>query len=277
MIQIGNNGGIHPARNIVSGDFLQLVRLGIRDANDPIVRDSVTVIDYVLKRDLPQGPGWRRYDLDGYGQKDDGGAFDGRGVGRSWPILTGERGHYELAAGRDAMPFIAAMEKFANAGGMISEQLWDAEDLPDGRMKRGHPTGAAMPLCWSHAEYVSLVRSRHDGVCFARVEPAFQRYVAKPVKSRHEIWSFRHPLRQMPPGKILRLILAAEAAVVWSADFWASTNQSETLNVKPLDLWFVDLPVKNALPGSMIEFTFFWRNDQRWEGRNYSVAVSAPN
>jgi glucoamylase len=81
----------------------------------------------------------------------------------------------------------------------------------------------------------------------------------------------------MPPGKILRLILAAEAAVVWSADFWASTNQSETLNVKPLDLWFVDLPVKNALPGSMIEFTFFWRNDQRWEGRNYSVAVSAPN
>ena len=22
-----------------------------------------------------------------------------------------------------------------------------------------------MPLCWSHAEYISLVRSRHDGVC----------------------------------------------------------------------------------------------------------------
>ena len=63
--------------------------------------DSIAVIDRVLKRDLPQGPCWRRYNHDGYGQKDDGSAFDGTGVGRSWPILTGERGHYELAAGRD--------------------------------------------------------------------------------------------------------------------------------------------------------------------------------
>ena len=82
-----------------------------------------------------------------------------RASGRSWPILTGERGHYELAAGRDPKPFITAMEKFANEGGMISEQVWDADDLPDGRMKCGRPTGSAMPLCWSHAEYVSLVRS----------------------------------------------------------------------------------------------------------------------
>ncbi len=150
---------MHPARNIVGGDFLQLVRLGIRAANDPVVRDSVKVMDQVLKRDLPQGPGWRRYNHDGYGQKADGSAFDGTGVGRSWPILTGERGHYELAAGRDPKPFITAMEKFANEGGMISEQLWDADDLPDGRMKCGRPTGSAMPLCWSHAEYISLVRS----------------------------------------------------------------------------------------------------------------------
>ena len=92
------------------------------------------------------------------------------------------------------------MEKFANEGGMISEQLWDADDLPEG-MKRGLPTGAAMPLCWSHAEYVSLVRSAHDGVCFDRVEPAFQRYVVNPVKSRHEMWSVRHPIRRMPPGQ----------------------------------------------------------------------------
>lgn len=122
------------------------------------------------------------------------------------------------------MPFIVAMENFANAGGMISEQLWDAADLPKGRMRHGLPTGAAMPLCWSHAEYVSLVRSAHDGICFDRVDPAFQRYVVKPVRSRHEIWSFRHPLRRMLPGKILRIIVTAEAAIVWSANDWASTN-----------------------------------------------------
>ena len=83
-------------------------------------------------------------------------------------------------------------------------------------MRRGMPTGAAMPLCWSHAEYVSLVRSRHDGVCFDRVEPAFQRYVVNPVRSRHEIWSFRYQLRRLPHGRILRLIVAAEATIVVS-------------------------------------------------------------
>jgi glucoamylase len=276
MLSVANGGGLHPARNIVGADFLLLVRLGIRAANDPIVRDSLQVIDRVLKRDLPQGPGWRRYNHDGYGQKDDGSAFDGTGVGRSWPILTGERGHYELAAGRDPMPFIVAMEKFANAGGMISEQLWDVDDMPKARMKRGLPTGAAMPLCWSHAEYVSLVRSAHDGICFDRVEPAFQRYVVKPVQSRHEIWSFRHPSRRMWPGKILRIIVTAEATIVWSADNWASTNSVDTTNDSTLNLWFGDLPTENCPNGVVIEFTFFWKQDQRWEGRNYSVVVGGP-
>ena len=274
MLAIANGGGLHPARNVVGGDFLHLVRLGIRAADDPLVRDSIAVIDRLLKRDLPQGPCWRRYNHDGYGQKDDGSAFDGTGVGRAWPILTGERGHYELAAGRDPKPFIAAMEKFANEGGMISEQLWDAEDL--GGMRRGLPTGAAMPLCWSHAEYVSLVRSAHDGVCFDRVEPAFQRYVVNPVASRHEIWSFRHPLRRMPPGKLLRLIVAADATIVWSADNWASTNQVDTTHISALNVWFADLPTEDCPDGSVIEFTFFWKEAQRWEGRNYSVTVSGP-
>src|SRR5512137_1901276 len=274
MLPIANGGGVYPSRNVVGGDFLHLVRLGIRAANDPIVRDSITVIDRLLKRDLPQGPCWRRYNHDGYGQKDDGSAFDGTGVGRAWPILTGERGHYELAAGRDPMPFIAAMEKFANQGGMISEQLWDAED--QGGMRRGLPTGAAMPLCWSHAEYVSLVRSAHDGVCFDRIGPTFQRYVVNPVKSLHEMWSVRHPILRMPPGQILRLIIAADATIAWSANNWASTNKVDASPVSALNLWFADLPTEGCSDGSVIEFTFFWKEAQRWEGRNYSVAVSAP-
>jgi glucoamylase len=275
VLAVANGGGSHPARNIVGGDFLQLVRLGIRAADDPIVRDSITVMDRVLKRDLPQGPCWGRYNNDGYGQKANGGAFDGIGVGRAWPILTGERGHYELAAGRDPMPFISAMEKFANEGGMISEQLWDTEDV--GGMRRGMSTGAAMPLCWSHAEYISLVRSAHDGACFDRAEPAFQRYVAEPVISGHEIWSFRHPLRWMPSGKILRLILTADATVAWSATAWTSTNTMDSIHINALNLWFADLPTEICCgEGSVIEFTFFWKEAQRWEGRNYSVAVNNP-
>lgn len=273
MLRVANAGGLHPARNIVGGDFLNLVRLGIRSANDPIILDSIEVIDRVIRKDLPQGPCWRRYNHDGYGQKDNGDAFDGTGVGRSWPILTGERGHYELAAGRDPKPFITAMEKFANEGGMISEQLWGADDLPDGNMKRGCPTGAAMPLCWSHAEYISLVRSRHDGVCFDRIEPAFQRYVVDPVQSRHEIWSLRHPLQWVPRGKVLRIILADEATIVWSVDAWAHTNKTATVRQSELNLWFVDFPTADWPEGAVLEFTCFWEADCRWQGHNWKVSV----
>src|SRR5216117_3730451 len=283
MIQIANGGGLHPARNIVSGDFLHLVRYGIRPADDPLVRDSIQVIDHVLKHDLPQGPGWRRYNHDGYGQKDDGSAFDGTGVGRCWTILTGERGHYELAAGRDSKSFIRSMEDFANEGGMLTEQLWDGPDLSyKGRthsgesgthMKPGCPTGAAMPLCWSHAEYVALVRSRHDGVCFDRVDPAFERYVLNPAQSRYEIWTVRHPLRLAPPGKILRIIVAAEATIVWSTDNWIRRDESQTSYQPELNLWFADFPTAEWPQGSAFAFTFFWKRDQRWEGRNWQVNI----
>jgi len=283
IIQLANGGGIHPARNVVGGDFLHLVRFGIRKPDDAIVRDSIEVIDGVLKRELPQGPGWRRYNHDGYGQKDDGSAFDGTGVGRCWPILTGERGHYELAAGRDSKPFIRSMEDFANEGGMLTEQLWDGPDLSHkGRthsgesgthMKPGCPTGAAMPLCWSHAEYVALVRSRHDGVCFDRVDPAFERYVLNPAQSRYEIWTVRHPLRLAPPGKILRIIVAAEATIVWSTDNWIRRDESQTSYQPELNLWFADFPTAEWPQGSAFAFTIFWKRDQRWEGRNWQVNI----
>ena len=274
-IPVANGGGEHPARNVVGGDFLQLVRLGIRAADDPLVVDSVAVIDHVLKHDLPQGPCWRRYNHDGYGQKDDGSAFDGTGVGRSWPILTGERGHYELAAGRAPKPFITAMEKFTNAGGLLPEQLWDAPDLPDGRMKFGEPTGSAMPLCWAHAEYISLVRSARDGVAFDRIEPVFQRYVVNPAASPHEIWTFSHPITRALPGKTLRLIVAAQANVTWTADGWTTTRNAGTMEINTLNLGYVDLPTKDCAEGAVIEFTFFWKNAAYWEGQNYFVSISA--
>ena len=212
ILAVANGGGSHPARNVVGGDFLQLVRLGVRSAHDPAVLTSLAVIDHVLKCNLPQGPGWRRYNHDGYGQKEDGGAFDGTGIGRAWPLLTGERGHYELAAGRDPADLAATMAKFANDGGMLPEQVWDTDDLPEGRMRRGQAAGSAMPLCWAHAEYLSLIRSHRDGVCFDRVDPAYRRYVTQGVRgSPLEIWTFRHPIRRMSAGQRLRVILPTGA------------------------------------------------------------------
>lgn len=267
---VANGGGKHPARNIVGGDFLQLVRLGVRAANDPLMVDSLAVIDHVLKRDLPQGPCWRRYNHDGYGQKPDGNAFDGTGEGRCWPILTGERGHYELAAGRDPLPFIEAMEQFANEGGMLPEQLWDADDLPEGKMKRGSPTGSAMPLCWAHAEYVTLVRSRHDGVCFDRIEPVYQRYAKAGTGSKLEMWTFAHQSPRIAKGKGLRIITEQAAKIHWSFDGWAAAADTQTRETG-LGCWFADLPTANLPPGARVLFTFFWK--EGWEGKDFSVAI----
>jgi glucoamylase len=274
-ITLLNGGGTHHARNIVGGDFLNLVRLGVRAPDDSLMQDSVAVLDATLKHDLPGGPSWRRYPYDGYGQKADGSAFDAQGgVGRCWPLLTGERGHYELAAGRDAMPYILAMEKFANDGGMIPEQLWDGDDLPDGTMLHGRPSGSAMPLCWSHAEYLTLVCSRRDGKLFDLIEPAHQRYVVEGKRDcALEMWTFRHRTRLVPAGRGLRLIVRAPARVRWTLDGWQHHDELATVDTGLPDLHYADLALNNCAAGAVAEWTFFWPDSNRWEGENFRIEV----
>jgi glucoamylase len=165
------------------------------------------------------------------------------------------------------------MEGFANEGGMISEQLWDAEDRPEKELWRGKPTGAAMPLCWSHAEYLSLVRSVHDGVCFDRVEPAFQRYVADPVKITHEMWSTRHPILRMPKGRLLRLIIEAEASILWTTNDGADTIETNATHIGALNLWFADLATQDYPVGTVLKFRFRGKDLRATESINYSVTV----
>jgi glucoamylase len=272
ILHIANGGGSFPARNVVSADFLQLVRFGVRDPHDTLIGDSLAVADSILKNELPQGPCWRRYNHDGYGQKDDGGAFDGTGVGRSWPLLTGERGHYELAAGRDPGPFIHAMEKFANEGGMLPEQVWDADDLPDARFKRGGPTGSAMPLCWAHAEYLLLVRSRREGGCFERIAPVYQRYVKNETGSRLEMWSFDYQCPRIRKGKNLRIITSAPALIRWSFDGWHTTQDTEAIDTG-IGCWFTDLPSAELQADTEIVFTFRWTD--KWEEKDLRIIIAA--
>src|SRR5262249_19272988 len=133
----------------VGTEFLQLVRFGLRRADDPLIVGSLKLADALLRTDTPNGPVWHRYRNDGYGEHEDGRASDGTGVGRGWPLLTGERGHYELEAGNDAMPYLEAMAAMASPGGMIPEQVWDAEPIPEHRLFPGRATGSAMPLVWA--------------------------------------------------------------------------------------------------------------------------------
>jgi glucoamylase len=164
------------------------------------------------------------------------------------------------------------MEKFANTGGMLPEQLWDMGDLPKRDLKLGGPTGSAMPLCWAHAEYASLVRSRQDGVCFDRIEPVHERYARSKTASKMEMWTFAHQPLRIEKGKGLRIITGPAAAVHWSFDGWATATDTPT-RACGLGLNWVDLPTEKLPEGGTAIFTIHWSEADRWEGRDFSIVI----
>jgi glucoamylase len=263
-----------PAREIVDAGFLELVRYGIRSAGDALIEDSLRVVDATLRVETPFGPCWRRYNHDGYGQRDDGGAFEGWGTGRAWPLLTGERGHHELAAGRDPAPYLHAMERFASEAGLLAEQIWDAPDRPESHLWRGRPTGAAMPLMWAHAEYIKLLRSVHDGEVFDLVHPAVERYRRRGRPEPIEIWTFRRRASSVRAGTLLRIQAGAPFRLRWTADEWSIARDTDSASTR-LGISFADLPISRQQTAPL-RFTFYWPEAGRWEGRDFAINVVTP-
>ena len=218
-----------PAQEQIGGDFLQLARYGLRDPDLPLMRDSVTLLDRLLRVELPQGPCWYRYTGDGYGEHADGRPYDGTGLGHPWPLLTGERGHYELARGADALPYLRALAAMADGAGMLPEQVWEGEPLPEYGLRRGGPTGSAMPLAWAHAEFVKLACSILRGYPIDRPEPLWARYRKAPAAAHQWFWSPQAPVHSLPAGRLLALVLPAPARVHWAFDTGGS-GELETVD-----------------------------------------------
>jgi len=264
------------AKHLVSPDALALVRFGLRAADDPRIRDTAKVIDALLKVETPSGPVWHRYNDDGYGEHEDGAPFDGTGIGRGWPLLTGERAHYELAAGRteNAKRLLSAIESFANEGGLISEQVWDAPDIPQHELHFGRPSGSAMPLVWAHAEYLKLQRSLRDGRVFDLPPQTVQRYLTGKTVSPRMVWRFNHKIRSMPANKMLRIETMAPAVIHWSADDWNTIQDAKTHDVG-LGIHIADLSSKVFPEGKQVKFTFYWPDAGHWEDADFIVHVGS--
>lgn len=175
-----------PEDQILDGGFLELVRYGVRDADDPRIRKSIEVLDdttrddtlqvrYLFKSEGVTYEGWRRYGNDGYGEDVTDGSNYGRfgpgQRGRVWPFFTGERGHYMIKLlGADGLSgeekqllikrYAGALEFFANEGWMLPEQVWEGVGENEAHAYvPGEGTSSATPLAWTHAEYVKLVKS----------------------------------------------------------------------------------------------------------------------
>lgn len=261
-----------PAREIVDASFLELVRYGIRSPHNPLIVDSLKVVDAVLKVDTPFGPCWHRYNHDSHGQRDDGSAWQGWGRGRAWTLLTGERGHYELAAGHDPSLYIQAMEGFASDTGLLPEQVWDAPDLPQAHMYLGQATGSAMPLAWAHAEYMKLLRSTLDGKVFDQIPEVAERYLGDRRRcQRLEIWKPNRQVRRVKPGYTLRIQAPVSFRLQWSVDDWDHAQETDSI-ATILEIEYVDIPVASDQQAP-IRFTFGGVEAEPWADQDYEITI----
>ncbi len=180
-----NNVGGVDQRTVVDPSFLELVRLGLRPADDPVIRNTIAVVDRELGEHTPVGTLWHRFTSDGYGEQADGGPWNviwptpTRTYGRLWPIFAGERGEYDLLAGDKAAAArrLSTIARTANSGLMLPEQVWD--DAAPAGARPGTGTTSATPLAWTHAQYVRLAWSIEEGHPVERPSVVACRY-AKP-------------------------------------------------------------------------------------------------
>lgn len=181
---LGNSSFTMDQRAVVDPSFLELVRLGVKPARDPVIRNTVAVVDRQLSFSTPNGRFWHRYTGDGYGETNTGGPWNigfppntRTTIGRLWPIFAGERGEYELLAGGPAGSRLAAMAATANPSWLMPEQVWDSHP-PAGRagFRPGTPTFSATPLLWTHAQFIRLAWSIQAGYPVERPAVVAKRY-----------------------------------------------------------------------------------------------------
>ncbi|WP_205963539.1 glycoside hydrolase family 15 protein [Roseicella aquatilis] len=255
-----------PAAEQVSTDLLQLVRFGLRRADDPFVRGTVRLVDAVLRAETPSGPVWRRYGGDGYGEHPDGRPYDGTGQGRPWPLLAGERGHYALVAAEDPVPHLRTMMRASGRLGLIPEQVWDGDQLPLAGLHPGRPSGSAMPLVWAHAEFVKLATSIRAGRPVDRPEAVWLRYAGRRPHPTHAHWAPWMPVATIRPGQSLRVLSDVPTVVRWRVAGRDDAGEATTA-LAALGLHATDLPTGALRPGDaiLVEFAHTVNGERRIE------------
>ena len=259
------------ASDQVATDFLQLVRCGLRRPDDPCIVDSVKITDALLRTETPGGPVWHRYNGDGYGEHKDGGPFDGTGIGRGWPLLVGERGHYALVAGEDARPYLETMAAMTGAGGLLPEQVWDADPIAEKGLFPGKPSGSAMPLVWAHGEFIKLCHSIQSGAPVDRPAATWARYQGKRPRLGYRLWRLRHRPKTVTHGQELKILLAEPFVAHWGIEGWQKTQ--DTLSEDWRLGHIVSLPVQKLPVGSSVQFTMRWQRSGAWRGEDFTLEI----
>lgn len=268
-VDLRNRCGVGiPAAALVGTEFLHLVRLGLREANDTRIRNTLRVTDALLKVETPAGIAFHRYNGDGYGEHADGSPFDGTGIGRAWPLLVGERGHYELQAGRDPLPWLETMTRMTGPQGLIPEQVWDSAPIPERALEAGKPSGSAMPLVWAHAEFLKLLLARDTKRPVELLDCVAAHLSRAPDGRRAWHWRFDTPFDVLPAGCDLLLDLPVAFTLHFGFDGWQGIEDKSSA---PLAFGRHGVRIAPDGRAKRIDFTLYYPDETRWEGRDYSV------
>ncbi len=256
-LHISNGGGSHDERAIVDTSFLELVRHGVKAANNPYILASLPEIDSTIKQTIPgKGEAWFRYNHDGYGETAAGADYTGAGIGRLWPIFTGERGHFAIANHHNADNYLATMRAFANNSDMIPEQVWDLNAPSD--YTPGTPTKSMTPLSWSMGEYITLLASNYHAKVMDMPEIVYRRYVANAYKPQEGITVDYNPAN-VKPGKALTIYYQGDLAnanqvkLHWGYNNWQQVT--DKLMVKRND-GFWETTISVPQDGKSLNFAF---------------------
>jgi glucoamylase len=283
LLRLGNQ--IDPntqikAELMVGLEFLYLSRLGLRDPSDQRITDTITVVDKMLRHTTATGDAYVRYDLDGYGEWLDGSGWPvrGFGIGRPWPLLAGERGHYDaLVKPSAAAARLDTMLAMRGPGGLLPEQVWDAGDLPWQHLANGHPTGSAMPLAWAHSELIKLAVTLTTGGNrpVELLNSVEQRYAGKqPPQSTTWHWRSTSPIDELPTGCQLWVEDTQPFTLHFGFDNWQpSTITDQDAISLPFEMYGVALTEQQLAQHASIQFTR--RFESGWENQNHVVLLNA--
>ncbi|MDI2113839.1 glycoside hydrolase family 15 protein [Commensalibacter nepenthis] len=265
------NGKQIKTSDLLGLDYLYLTRLGLRKPTDPRIIETTKLIDKVLCVTLPNGPYYYRYNEDGYGEHEDGSAFDGNGIGRLWPFLSGERGHQAILCKENAEPYLKALLASASIGGMLPEQIWDQEDIPQYGLYKGRPSGSAMPLIWAHAELIKLIYTYTTKKTIEQLDCVVDRYLNTKRKINEIYWYDDIECSSVSSNYTLWIQANKPFTLHYGLNGWQQV-QDQPSHLIGLGMYGVPLNLEN-LSGQTINFTRrFNQND--WENKNWDILVN---
>jgi glucoamylase len=267
------------AAALVGLEFGYLPRLGLRDPADKRITDTLAIAEAMLGTDTPSGRAYHRYAVDSYGEWLDGSGWPVRkfGIGRPWPLLAGERGHLDVLAGGDATTQLRAMLAMRGRGGLLPEQIWDANALPWRNLRPGQPSGSAMPLAWAHSELIKLAVAAATGRPVELLALVSDRYRGVVPASRTWFWRESSPVRALPAGRTLVVADLDPFTLHYGFDDWdPATITERDAQGLGLGLFGVTLSPADLAGRASLQFVRRYR-DGRWEGATrHDVELGAP-